>query len=54
MTDHDVLIKISVQMDELSKQFTNHLAHHRIYTLLAFSTSLSLIVALILVIVKLS
>lgn len=51
--DHDILIRISVKQDILMTQFNNHIKHHRVYTLLAFSTSLSLIAALILVIVKL-
>jgi len=52
-SDHDLLIKVNVKQDMLMNQFNNHLKHHRVYTLLAFSTSLGLIVSLILVIVKL-
>ena len=53
--DHDLLICIEQKVTSLQegqhrqdRQFNNHLKHHFLYTLLAFSTALSAIGALVL------
>jgi len=33
MSDHDILIKVSGQLDLISQLLTNHLHHHFLYTL---------------------
>ena len=53
LSDHDLLTKLSVDMDWLVKIVGNHLKHHWIITVTAFSAALSAITALILIIVKL-
>lgn len=45
--DHDLLICIDAKLKGLSTQFSNHLKHHFAVTLLALSSTLSLVVALL-------
>ena len=47
INDHDLLIRIDTKLDELSKQFTNHLRHHFLFSLTALSMAGAAIVALI-------
>lgn len=53
MTNRELLIEIKTKLDELEKQFSNHLATHQKYTFLAFSTLIGMIVTLSLVLIKL-
>ncbi len=43
MTDHDLLIRLSQQMDSMTLLLTNHLHHHFLYTMAMFTAFLSLV-----------
>ena len=45
--DHDLLVRVDTKLDSLTTQFSNHLRHHFAVTLLALSSTLSLVVALL-------
>jgi len=40
-SDHDLLIEVIVKLDEVSKQFTNHLQHHWMVTITALGAALT-------------
>jgi hypothetical protein len=48
VTDHDLLIRMSEQMDIINLLLTNHLHHHFLYTMAMFAAFLSLIGGLVL------
>jgi len=50
--DHDVLICIEVKLKDLKTNFDNHLQHHFRYTIMAWTATIGLVVALILALVK--
>jgi len=52
MSDHDILIELKVILEELKKDFDNHLSHHFRYTLLACSVALGTIVTLAITLIK--
>lgn len=47
MNDHDLLVEINVKLDELSKQFSNHIRHHWLVTIPVITIALGLIIALL-------
>lgn len=47
-----LLTCIDIKLQELKKQFENHLRHHATYTYLAFATMLGLIGTLTMLIIK--
>lgn len=47
MNDHDILIMLNTKLDGLEKQFSNHLRHHFLFTLAAWTIALGAIVGLI-------
>ena len=49
--DHDRLVEMNTKLDLLMGQFTNHLKHHFLYTLTAFSVTLTAIAALIVTVI---
>jgi len=55
MTDckrDEILIKMDVTLEELKKDFENHLKTHAKYTYLALTTALGMIISLILVLMN--
>ena len=52
MNDHDLLIQIDTKLSALQTGFSNHLAHHFRYNILAYTVSIGAIVSLILIIVR--
>ena len=51
-SDHDILIELKVILEELKKDFDNHLCHHYRYTMLASSVALGAIVTLAIALIK--
>lgn len=51
-TDHDLLIRIDERTFEFQKQMDNHLRHHFRYSIMAWGVTLSAIVGLIIIIIK--
>lgn len=51
-SDHDLLICIDIELRELKKGFENHLQHHLQYSLMAWTATIGLVVALILALTK--
>ena len=51
MNDHDLLIEIHAEQKSLKEQFSNHLKHHFMVTLISLGATLSLIATLIVFIV---
>ena len=47
MTDHDLLVRMDVKLDGLSKQFSNHIRHHWLVTIPVLVIALGLLVALL-------
>lgn len=41
LTDHDLLTTLNIKMDLLSKQFTNHLRHHWVITIMCLTCALT-------------
>ena len=52
LSDHDLLIRLDVRTEKIEKWCTNHTEHHFRYTLMAWATTLGLLVALVLALVK--
>lgn len=50
--DHDLLVQLNTLVQDLSKQFTNHLHHHLLYTLALLAAFLSVVGAFIVQIVS--
>ncbi len=50
-SDHDLLIRIDTKLDGLNEQFTNHLKHHFMYTLMALGTAISAVIAVIIALI---
>jgi len=48
MSDHDLLTEINIKLEELKEQFSNHLKHHFLFTLAAWTITLTALVGLIL------
>jgi len=53
LSDHDLLIRINVKLDELKLDFENHLTDHKKYMVMAWSTTTGLIVTLSVLLLKL-
>lgn len=51
-SDHDLLICIDVKLKELKTGFENHLQHHFRYTIMAWTATIGLVVALILALAR--
>lgn len=51
-SDHDLLICIDAKLRELKNQFDNHLSHHFKATILAWTTAISAIGALLILLFK--
>jgi len=51
-SDHDILIELKVILEELKRDFDNHLQHHFRYTLLAWSVALGAIITLAIALIK--
>ena len=47
MNDHDLLVRMDEKLDELSKQFSNHIRHHWMVTIPVLVIALGLLVALL-------
>ena len=43
LSDHDLLIGLNEKVDTLTKQFTNHLAHHWTVTIVLLTSLLGLV-----------
>ena len=52
MTDRELLIEIKTKLDELEKQFSNHLSTHAKYTYLAFTSLIGVLITLLFVLTK--
>ena len=52
MSDHDLLIAMNEKLDELKKDFENHLQEHKRYMYMAWSTGIGLIITLIVMLLK--
>jgi hypothetical protein len=51
-SDHDILIELKVILEELKRDFDNHLAHHFRYSILACSVALGAIITLAIALIK--
>lgn len=47
MTDHDLLVRMDEKLDELSKQFSNHIKHHWMISIPVIMIALGLLIALL-------
>ena len=52
MNDHDLIVRIDAKLDELKTQFDNHLSHHFKATILAWTTAISAIGALLIILLR--
>lgn len=52
MTDGERLIKIETILNELKTDFDNHLKHHLLYSLMAWSATLGLLTTIIIMLIK--
>ena len=48
MTDHDLLIRLNTQMDQLQLLLTNHVHHHLVYTVALMGAAISTATAFVL------
>lgn len=53
LSDHDLLIRINIKLDELKLDFENHLTDHKKYMAMAWSTAVGLIATLSVLLIKL-
>lgn len=53
MNEHDILIRMEVILNELKRDFDNHLTDHKKYMIMAWSTCIGLVVTLGILILKL-
>jgi len=47
MNDHDLLVRMDEKLDELSKQFSNHIRHHWLVTIPVIVMALGLLAVLL-------
>lgn len=50
--DRDRLIRVETNLETLIKNFDNHLRHHLLYSVMAWSATLSALTALLVLILK--
>ena len=52
MNDHDLLIRIDERMEDMEKQFANHLQHHFKYSILAWTVTLGALVTMVIALLR--
>lgn len=52
LTDHDLLIRIDERTIEFQRKMDNHLRHHFRYSIMAWGITLSTLVSLVIVVIK--
>lgn len=52
LSDHDLLIRVDTVVGDLKTDFENHLQHHFRYTIMAWTATIGLVVALILALAR--
>ena len=52
MSDHDILIQVNVKLDELKKQFDNHLKHHWAISVTLLSITITSLISVLVMVLK--
>ena len=52
LTDHDLLIRIDERSIEFQRKMDNHLRHHFRYSIMAWGVTLSALISLVIIVIK--